>query len=141
VDDLQQRLRAAGVLEDVKFCRNISREEKIAFLKSLDVFSVPALYGEAFGLYVIEALAAGIPVVQPRHAAFVELIESTGGGLIAEANADSLAEKIGELLLDLNRARALGETGSKNVFENFSVEKMARETVKVFSTLLNFNHG
>jgi hypothetical protein len=60
----------------VAFFPNLSRAEKIDFLQGLTVFSVPALYGEAFGLYLIEALAAGVPVVQPRHAAFPELVAS-----------------------------------------------------------------
>jgi glycosyltransferase involved in cell wall biosynthesis len=133
VDDLQQHLHLAGVLEDVEFFRNLSREKKIAFLKSLDVFSVPALYGEAFGLYVIEALAAGIPVVQPRHAAFLELVAATRGGILCEPNADSLAEKIAELLSSPVQIRLLGETGKKTVFEKFSIEKMAREMADVLA--------
>jgi glycosyltransferase involved in cell wall biosynthesis len=68
----------------VEFCPNLDRPAKLAFLHSLTVFSVPALYGEAFGLYVIEALAAGVPVVQPRTAAFPELLEATGGGLLCD---------------------------------------------------------
>src|SRR5207249_10490743 len=58
VDSLQTRLNGAGVLTDVQFCPNLDRSGKLEFLRSLSIFSVPALYGEAFGLYVIEALAA-----------------------------------------------------------------------------------
>ncbi len=77
VNSLRQRLKESEVLGDVEFCPNLDRAAKLAFLKSLSVFSVPAIYGEAFGLYVIEALAAGVPVVQPRTGAFPELIEAT----------------------------------------------------------------
>ncbi|MEO7297885.1 MAG: glycosyltransferase family 4 protein, partial [Verrucomicrobiota bacterium] len=135
VKKIRAHLKSNGVLADVEFFPNLSREEKQNFLKSLTVFSVPALYGEAFGLYVIEALASGIPVVQPRHAAFPELIEATGGGLIAETNANSLAERIGQLILNPEQARAFSEAGRKSVLEKFSVEKMARETVEAFSGL------
>ena len=82
VDELRARLEESGLLADVEFHPNLSRADKQAFLRSLSVFSVPAIYGEAFGLYVIEALACGVPVVQPRHAAFPELIAATGGGLL-----------------------------------------------------------
>ena len=69
---------------------------------------MPARYGEAFGLYVIEAMAAGVPVVQPRVAAFPELIEATGGGVLCAADdAQSLAEAIEELLLDPRSGAAL----------------------------------
>ena len=52
------------------------------FLQGLDVLSVPTTYREPKGLYVLEALANGVPVVQPRHGSFPELIEATGGGLL-----------------------------------------------------------
>ena len=75
------------------------RQQKIEFLKGLTVLSVPATHGKSFGLYVIEALAAGVPVVQPRHAAFPELIEMTGGGMLCEPDdPQSLADGIAELL-------------------------------------------
>src|SRR5688500_14621799 len=125
VRQLQERLIAGGAPE-VEFCPNVSREEKIRLLRDLSVFSVPATYGEAFGLYVLEALAAGVPVVQPRHAAFPELIKATGGGLLCEPDdPQALAEAIEALLSDPEHARALGETGRQSVLENFSVERMA----------------
>ena len=106
VDSLRERLEASGLLDDVEFHPNLDRAGKLAMLRSLSVFSVPALYGEAFGLYVIEALAAGVPVVQPRVAAFPELIEATGGGVLCAAgDALALAEAIEALLLDPARAR------------------------------------
>lgn len=125
VAQLREHLRRAGCLEDVSFHPNLTREQKVAFLQSLTVFSVPALYGEGFGLYLIEALAAGVPVVQPRHAAFPELVEATGGGVIAEANAAALAAAIESLLLDPARLRALGEAGRRTVGERFTVDRMA----------------
>src|SRR5205823_7240354 len=84
VNALRERLKTNGVLHDVEFHPNIDRAAKLDFLRSLTVFSVPALYGEAFGLYVAEALASGVPVVQPRAASFPELIEGTGGGVLYE---------------------------------------------------------
>jgi glycosyltransferase involved in cell wall biosynthesis len=134
VDKLRERLRAEGALGQVEFHPNLDRAAKLEFLRSLSVFSVPARYSEAFGLYVIEAMAAGVPVVQPRVAAFPELIEATGGGLLcAEEDPQSLAEAIEELLLDPARARALGEAGRCAVFERFSAEAMARAMAQVYA--------
>ena len=133
VGSLRERLQAAGLLGDVEFHPNLDRASKVAMLRSLSVFSVPALYGEAFGLYVIEALAAGVPVVQPRVAAFPELLEATGGGVLcAPGDARALAAAVEELLLDPARARALGEAGQRAVFERFSAEAMAQATVEAF---------
>jgi glycosyltransferase involved in cell wall biosynthesis len=132
VHGLGERLRAAGLAGEFEFCPNVSRAEKCAFLQSLSVFSVPARYGEAFGLYVLEALAAGVPVVQPRTGAFPELLEATGGGVLCEpGDARSLAEALESLLLAPGQARALGEQGRKAVFENFSARKMAQGMIEV----------
>lgn len=138
VKDLRRRLAAAGCIGEVVFSPNLNRAEKLAFLSALTVFSVPALYGEAFGLYLIEALAAGVPVVQPRHGAFPEIISATGGGVLCEPNdAMALASAIEELLLDPNRARDLGNAGRQAVSERFTAEAMARETARVFERLAN----
>jgi glycosyltransferase involved in cell wall biosynthesis len=136
VDSLRDRLRASGLLGEVEFHPNLDRAGKLEFLRSLSVFSAPARYGEAFGLYVVEAMAAGVPVVQPRAAAFPELIEATGGGLLCAGDgAPALAEAIEELLLNPARARALGEAGRRAVFQRFSAEAMARATLQVYSEL------
>jgi glycosyltransferase involved in cell wall biosynthesis len=133
VKALRKRLAEAGYIGEVAFFPNLTRVEKIDFLRGLTVFSVPALYGEAFGLYLIEALAAGVPVVQPRHAAFPELVEATGGGVLCEpADAKSLADQIEKLLLNPAQARALGEAGQKSVGERFSVAAMTAATLRVF---------
>ncbi len=137
VNSLRQRLGASGLLPDVEFHPNVDRAAKLGFLRSLSVFSVPARYGEAFGLYVIEAMAAGVPVVQPRVAAFPELIEATGGGVLCAADAPrALADAIEGLLLDPAHAQALGEAGRRAVFDRFSAEAMARTMTQVYAEVV-----
>ncbi len=136
VEHLKGKLAAAGVLGDVQFFPNVDRAGKLAFLHGLTVFSTPALYGEAFGLYVIEALAAGVPVVQPRHSGFPELVAETGGGLIAEPDTSALADGIESLLLNPARARALGDAGQKAVRERFSIQSMAQRTVSTYTEII-----
>jgi glycosyltransferase involved in cell wall biosynthesis len=82
IDELKLRLAAAGLTDQVQWQTNISRDDKIAMLRSLSLFSVPAIYPEAFGLYVIEAMAAGVPVVQPATAAFPEIVARAGVGVL-----------------------------------------------------------
>ena len=133
VAGLRARLDAEGLGADAAFFPNVSRDEKIAFLHGLSVLSVPATYGESFGLYVIEALAAGVPVVQPRHAVFPELLDATGGGVLCEPDdPQALAVAIENLLCDPVAARELGEAGRRTVFEKFSVDAMAQNTLRVF---------
>ena len=99
IADLQQRLAAAGLTDQVRWDANISRADKIVMLGSLSMFSVPAIYPEAFGLYVIEAMAAGVPVVQPAAAAFPEIVAQAGVGvLVPPADPVALATAWHELL-------------------------------------------
>lgn len=134
VAEQRAKLAAAGLTGDVEFLPNISRDEKIGFLRGLSALSVPATYGESFGLYVVESLAAGVPVVQPRHAVFPELLAETGGGILCEPNDPrSLADALAGLLAAPERARELGEEGRRAVNARFGVDTMARNVEAVFA--------
>jgi glycosyltransferase involved in cell wall biosynthesis len=126
VAELRKRLASANVLQDVQFSPNIDRSAKQDFLRKLSVFSVPALYGEAFGLYVIEALASGVPVVQPDVAAFPELIAAIGGGRLCKpADASALADGLEQILADPTLAKTIGQNGRKAVLAQFTNDHMA----------------
>lgn len=134
VDGLRIRIAEKGFGEDVAFHPNVSREEKIRLLQTLSVLSVSPTYGESFGLYVIEAMAAGVPVVQPNEAAFPELIRATGGGVLYDAKTENrLADALASLLSDPNAILAMGETGRKAVRAKFDVERMAENVLRVFT--------
>ncbi len=136
VEQLKARIHRAGFLGDVEFHPNVTREQKLAFFQGLSVFSVPALYGEAFGLYVIEALAAGVPVVQPRVASFPELVETTGGGRLYEPNSPgALANALETTLTETRHLRTMVETGHRMVHSRFSIEAMARQMAAAFAEL------
>ena len=123
----RSRLDGAGLGDSFDVLPNISRVDKLAFLRSLSVLSVPALYGESFGLYLIEAMASGVPVVQPRCGPFPEIVDATGGGVLCEPDARSLADSLGSLLTDPARAQALADHGRQSVREQFTSDRMARE--------------
>lgn len=134
VEELRNRLGRAGVLDQVEFCPNLDRAAKVSFFTSLTVFSTPATYSEAFGLYVIEAMAAGVPVVQPRHAAFPEIVEATGGGVLYDpSDPEGLSIALEQLLLDPARLRALGESARRGALQRFTVEVMAKNMLSVFA--------
>lgn len=138
VDALRRKLAEAGVAADVSFQPNLDRNAKLAFYRGLTVFSTPALYGEAFGLYLLEALAAGVPIVQPNHAAFPEIVQLTGGGILcAPGNPEALAEAIAGLLRDPEHARLLGERGREAVHQQFTAERQADELVNAFRDLIH----
>ena len=126
VAKLKEELRAAGLLGDVEFHPNLDKAAKQAFMKSISVFSVPALYGEAFGLYLVEAWAAGVPVVQPKHASFPELVRASGGGVICEARDPvALAQAIADVLNTPGKRKQLAEAALKSSRATFNVSAMA----------------
>ena len=91
----------------------------------------------AYGLYVLEALAAGVPVVQPTSGAFPELLDMTGGGVLFEPNsAVALAAAMQPLLLDPNHARQLGKQGREQVFQKFNVEQTAKDLMRIYQVIV-----
>lgn len=137
VEEQRSKLREAGVIDSVTFFPNVDHAGKIAFYRGLSVFSTPARFGEAFGLYLLEALAAGVPVVQPRHAAFPELLDATGGGILCEPeDPKSLADEIERLLGTHDQGASYGLRGREAVTKHFTIEVMARNVVEAFRPLL-----
>ena len=133
---MKQKLDAAGLAARVEWHPNLTREEKISFLRSLSVFSVPVAYPEAFGLYAIEAMACGVPIVQPNAAAFPELIAATGGGIcVPPRDALALARAWQALLADPARRAALGRAGRLGVEKNFGARTMAEHFGRVTARL------
>jgi glycosyltransferase involved in cell wall biosynthesis len=100
------------------------------------MLSVPGPYAEPKGIYALEAMANAVPVVQPRHGVFPEMIEKTGGGILVEpGNPESLAEGIYSLWRDQARAEELGRSGAQGVRRHYSVTQMAERAVEVYAGL------
>jgi glycosyltransferase involved in cell wall biosynthesis len=126
------KLQAADLLTDVKYAESPDLASKLSFLQSLDVLSVPTTYHEPKGLYILEAWANGIPVVQPAHGTFPELIEASGGGLlVAPSDPAALADTLRHLLNHPEEGRRLGENGRRAVEDRFTAAEMARATLRV----------
>ena len=133
---LKKKLAEKNCLEDVKFFQNFDKNHRIQFLRSLTVLSVPITTGEAFGTFQIEALAAGVPVVQPKIGAFPEFINETCGGVLYEPNdTDSLARALRSLLLEPERVRELSECGRESVLKQFSNECMAKKMIEIYESV------
>jgi glycosyltransferase involved in cell wall biosynthesis len=133
-----KQIEASGFYNSFEYWGEVDRNRKIEFLNSIDVLSVPSPYKEPKGLYILEALANGVPVVQPPHGSFPELIESTGGGILASSvSANDIAEAIHSLIQDPNKAKELGESGKKAVHEKFSDDQMAKATLELYNKFLS----
>ncbi|MFO0844460.1 MAG: glycosyltransferase family 4 protein [Gemmataceae bacterium] len=132
-----KRLADAGLIEDFEHLECPDHVSKVNFLHGIDVLSVPTTYREPKGLYVLEAWANGVPVVQPRHGSFPELVEQTGGGLLVEpGDAEGLARAWLELKSVRRRAAELGACGRAAVWERFTAARMAEDTLRVYQECL-----
>ena len=119
---VQQSLASAGLGGDVSYRGTLDRAEKQAFLRNLDVLSVPATYDEPKGFFLLEAMASGVPVVQPRRGSFIEIIENTGGGLLVDPDsAESLADGLYRLWQDKSLRHQLGRKGAEGVRARYTI--------------------
>lgn len=142
VSDLKLRLQGNGVLGDTTFFSNLTKEQKQQFFRRISVLSVPAMYGEAFGLYLLEAWAAGVPVVQPPAASFPELIQATGGGLVADsATPEALAGALENLLFDPPKRNTLARAGRAAIESQFTAQIMAQKMIEAFGAALKHRTG
>ncbi len=142
INSMKQRLSSAGFINDVEFLPDFNKKAKLEFLHSLSVMSVPEKQPVAYGLYVLEALASGVPVVEPAIGVFPELIEMTKGGVLyKENNAPSLAKAMEPLLLDPAYAQKLGRQGRESVIKFLDVEINAREMVKIYERIVSNRQG
>lgn len=132
------KLDQAGLGDRYRYLGTIDRATKQQWLSQLDLFSVPTVYQEPKGLYVLEALAAGAPVVLPRHGAFPELVQATGGGqLVTPDDPAALAAALHRLIGDTAQRRQLARDGQRAVHTRFNAQAMAQETLDAFREILS----
>ncbi|HLM25139.1 MAG TPA: glycosyltransferase family 4 protein [Pyrinomonadaceae bacterium] len=137
LDDIQQHLKEAGLEQEFHYRGVLDRAEKIAFLRKLDVMSVPATYDEPKGVSLLEAMACGVPLVQPRRGAFTEILEITGGGLLVQPDdPQSLAEGILKLAKNNELAEELSANGFQGVREHYTAAHMADEVLEAYESVI-----
>jgi glycosyltransferase involved in cell wall biosynthesis len=135
--DVQSRLKEWGFDDCFEHVESPDHASKVRFLQSLDILSVPTVYREPKGLYVLEALATGVPVVQPRHGSFPELIEKTGGGLLVNPkDPQDLARGLRQLLDNPSQRHEMGRKGKVAVHQYHSADMMAQKTLEVYAKYL-----
>lgn len=131
---IEKQMKEWGLADEFQYHGAPNRDEKVRFLRSLDVLSVPSLYAEPKGLYALEAMACGVPIVQPRHGAFPEMIDKTGGGLLAEPdNPVSFGQTILSLHRDQVLREELGRKGHEGVRRHYTTARMAERAAQVYA--------
>lgn len=136
LEAIQKRLSDAGLGNEFHYRGVLERADKIAFLRGLDVMSMPATYDEPKGVSLLEAMACGVPLVQPRRGSFTEIIERTGGGLLVQPDdPQSLANGLLQIARDRNLAAELSANGFRGVREHYTAAHMADKVLEAFSDL------
>jgi glycosyltransferase involved in cell wall biosynthesis len=129
-------MRDWGLADAFEYRGTLSREEKVRFLQQLSVLSVPCPQDEPKGLPILEAMASGVPVVQPRRGSFPEILRRVPGGLLVDPDSvRALADGILSLALDPEHAAALGRQGVIGVREHYGIARMADRTLALYETL------
>jgi glycosyltransferase involved in cell wall biosynthesis len=134
---IQQRMEEWGLAARFRYHGELDRPAKLAFLRDLSVLSVPGDYEDPKGLFLLESMASGVPIVQPRRGAATEIVETTGGGvLVAPGDPDALAEGLAGLLTNPARRRALGDRGFDGVRAHYSAGGMRDRALDVYRSLV-----
>lgn len=131
---IERQMNDWGLAAEFGYRGVLDREAKLAFLKGLDVMSVPATYDEPKGMSLLEAMASGVPVVQPRRGSFTEIIERTGGGLLVNADAESLALGMLSLIESRSLAAEISERAFSGVRGHYGVSNMARLAIEAYNS-------
>ena len=117
----------------IRYHGSPDRDGKVRFLQSVDVLSVPTDYIEPKGFPVLEAWACGLPVIQPAHGAFPEMIAKTGGGLLfSPGNTAELSAAIVALRDDPALRQDLASRGLAGVHQHYSMEAMTQAALAVY---------
>jgi glycosyltransferase involved in cell wall biosynthesis len=138
LDGVKRDLAKAGLAGEFMYHGAVDRDGKLAFLQSLDVLSVPAPYDEPKGVFLLEAMGEGVPVVQPRRGAFTEIVEKTGGGvLVPPDDTKALADALHSLWRDPVRRERLGRAGFDGVREHYSITRSTDRLMAVYDSLVS----
>jgi glycosyltransferase involved in cell wall biosynthesis len=136
LEKVKRGLEKAGVANEFTYHGAVDRDGKLAFLRTLDVLSVPAPYNEPKGVFLLEAMASGVPVVQPRRGSFTEMVENTGGGLlVAPDDPAAVADGLYQLWSDPERRRALADRAFTGVRKHYSIQHATDIQVQVYESL------
>ncbi len=134
-EDLEE-LVGEDLRAHVSLLGELSEEDKAAFLRSIDIYCAPNLLGESFGIILIEALAAGAPIVASDLDAFASVLEhGRAGVLVRRGDPSALARAICELIDDPGRRAELSARGGQ-VAAAYDWSVVARQIVAVYETVV-----
>ena len=136
-----RRLVGEDLHPHVALLGELSEADKAAFLRSVDVYCAPNLLGESFGVILLEALAAGAPIVASDLDAFASVLDGGEAGvLVPRGDASALGRALGDLLDDPDRRAELSARGA-TVAAAYDWEVLARRILTVYETVVSPDGG
>ena len=134
----KRKLADAGLIRDVDFIEDFDGEHRHSFLGSIRMLSVPVRRGEAFGIYLTESMASGVPIVQPRLGAFAEIVEQSGGGLVYPENTpESLCEALDSMLNNNEGVARMSQNARKSAESLFNINLLAAKLTDIYGQAIN----
>lgn len=134
---LKKQIRKAGFENAVIFHDSFENQGRKEFFSKVALGTVPVRNGEAFGIYLPEMMASGIPILQPALGAFPEIVELSRGGRTYSPNTPGeLARNWAELLSDKELLSSLSHQARKGVEQYFDIHVHAREMVRIYEQLI-----
>lgn len=136
--EIRQKLKENDLLSQVQFHEDFEEEGLKEFLGMVSMVSVPVRNGEAFGIYLLECMASGVPVVQPALGAFPEIVSLTEGGVVFEPNTpEALAGSLAKLLSDPEKLDILSRNGREGVEKHFHINDQAEKMVRIYKEAID----
>lgn len=140
ISTLTQAIAASGHSRDVDLQPELRPDYVSDFFEGLTVLCVPVPHGEAFGVFLLESMASGIPVIQPESGAYPEIIAATGGGAcFAEITVEGLTDILTSVLNDARRLDRMSEDGYTNVVQKYSIESTSEILLEIYKDYIEGN--
>ena len=132
-----QRIIAERNLEDVVFVGAVSDEDKFRYLKTADVYCSPATGGESFGIVLVEAMAAGLPIVTSEIPGYMTVVRNGIEAMtFPPKDVEALAGALAKVLEDADLKRQLAENALRRADE-FRWERVARRVLDYYILCMN----
>ena len=132
----KKKISKHNLSESIEFQADFDGDDRLDFFDKISVMSVPVRGGEAFGIYITEAMASAIPVVQPAVGAFTEIVEKSGAGLLYEPNTpEILAEQLENVLSQKKMLSDLSKSARKASVNIYNINKLAKDMIDTYKQL------
>ncbi len=113
------------------------QDDASRWMQAFDIFLFPSLW-EGFGLVLLEAMGAGLPVIASRVSAIPEIVvDGETGILVSPRDTAGLAEGLTKLIMDESMRRRMGRSGLARLVSHFSADRMVDETISLYNDIVN----